>query len=229
MSDNSTTQNCFWLNQLHLNDVNLVGGKCSSLGEMYNNLVPLGIHVPNAFVLTIHAYRQFIDHNNLAEAIKEKLTSIDFNDLISLKRCGLAIRNLILNAEFPQDLRDLVLNNYHTLSNQYIGVDGKAQDNTDVAVRSSSNAEDAKDCSFAGQYDTFLNVRGDIQVIESIKACYASLYNNRAISYRKDINYSSNPKDLAIAVIIQKMVRADCGKSGVMFTVDTESGFKDVN
>jgi len=222
---------CQWLKHLSLQDTSTVGGKCSSLGEMYNQLTPQGIRVPNAFVLTTDAYREFILHNDLEAKISQILQNIDYQNIISLKRSGLKIRNLILNAEFPHDLRKNVINNYHQLSNQYNEPDGTPQENTDVAVRSSSTAEDQADCSFAGQYDTFLNVRGEFQLIESIKACYASLYNNRAISYRHDINYSSaqsSAQSLGIAVVIQKMVRSDIGKSGVMFTIDTESGFEDV-
>lgn len=218
---------CQWLKDLNLKDTPSVGGKCSSLGEMYNQLTAKGIRVPNAYVLTIDAYHDFLEYNNLGEIISKKLNEIDYSDLVSLKRGGLQIRNKILNAKFPSKLQDYVIQCYRELSEQYHDVDGNPQQATDVAVRSSSVAEDTKDCSFAGQYDTFLNVRGDFQLIEAIKGCYASLYNNRAISYRHDMNYQ-DPDKLAIAVVIQKMVRSDCGKSGVMFTVDTESGFDNV-
>ena len=209
---------CQWLSKIGLSDTSTVGGKCSSLGEMYNQLTLKGIRVPNAYVLTIDAYNEFLNHNNLSNLIKEKLSGIDYDNIISLKRGGLEIRSLILNAEFPQHLRDQVLENYHELSGQYFDVNNNPQSYTDVAVRSSSTAEDQQDCSFAGQYDTFLNVRGDFQLIEAIKGCYASLYNNRAISYRHDINYQ-DPLELSIATVIQKMVRSDCGKSGVIIAI----------
>jgi len=218
---------CRKLSELNLSDTPSVGGKCSSLGEMYNQLSAKGIRVPNAYVLTVETYHKFLKFNKLDQVIQQKLEEIDFNDLISLKRGGLQIRNLILNAKFPPSLKDEVINNYFELSQQYKDTSGNPQSATDVAVRSSSISEDGAECSFAGQYDTFLNVRGEFQLIEAIKGCYASLYNNRAISYRHDMS-KDDPNDLAIAVVIQKMVRADCGKSGVMFTVDTESGFDQV-
>ena len=218
---------CQQLSELNLNDTPNVGGKCSSLGEMYNQLTAKGIRVPNAFVITVATYQEFLKFNNLDHVIRDKLDHIDYQDLVSIKRGGLQIRNLILNAQFPPLLREYVIDCYYELSQQYKDSNGNPQSATDVAVRSSSISEDGADCSFAGQYDTFLNVRGEFQLIEAIKGCYASLYNNRAISYRHDMK-KDDPADLAIAVVIQKMVRADCGKSGVMFTVDTESGFDQV-
>jgi len=246
---------CLWLKDIRLGQTETVGGKASSLGEMYNHLVSQGIRVPNGFVLTVEVYHEFLKFNHLEATIAEKLSQIDYKDLVSLKRGGLAIRNLILNAEFPTHIRETIIEKYRLLSGQYFDSNGIAQKITDVAVRSSSTAEDLKDSSFAGQYDTFLNVRGDSQVLESVKACYASLFNNRAISYRFDIGYvgdasqanettgfteslkdwarggSISPEqvnNLSISVVIQKMVRSDCGKSGVMFTIDTESGFDQV-
>lgn len=269
--------NCLWLEHLGLGDTNLVGGKCSSLGEMYNNLVGLGINVPNGFVLTVTGYKEFVVQNHLEARINQLLDQIDYQDEVSIRRGGLAIRTLILNAKFPDQMRDEVVENYRRLSQLYLDASGKPQEFTDVAVRSSSVAEDLAGNSFAGQYDTFLNVRGEFQLIESIKACYASLYNNRAISYRHDIGWGqvredagqvrqdggqedegieiksemgggeirgsgemigsgetndrrlvrgtgSMLEDLSIAVVVQKMVRSDVGRSGVMFTCDPETG-----
>ena len=214
-----------WLENIGINDTSLVGGKNASLGEMYKNLSPRGIKVPNGFVVTTEGFAHFIDHNNLRARIQEKLSEIEHHNLVSLRRTGLEIRMMIQNGDFPEDLEDLITGTYTKLSREYKDVNGGPQSSTDVAVRSSSTAEDLPDASFAGQQETYLNVRGKYQVLESIKNCFASLYTDRAITYRNSIKYDGK---LSISVCIQKMVRSDIGSAGVCFSLDPESGFKDL-
>lgn len=217
-------ENFRWLKDTTIHDTPLVGGKASSLGELYNQLTSKGVRVSNAFTLTTNVYKLFMIHNNLTPKINTILDKTDHTDLVNLKRSGLAIRNLILNGEFSHEFESEIYDNYTSLSSQYNDSSGTPQTDTDVAVRSSSVAEDTADCSFAGIYDTFLNVRGRSQLISSIKACYASLYNNRAIAYRKEARQTFD--DINIAVIIHKMVRSDIASSGVVFTADVESGYE---
>ncbi len=214
-----------WLVNVGIGDKSLVGGKNASLGEMLKNLTEKGIKVPNGFVVTTEGYNQFLKFNELDSKIQQKLNEIDYNDIVSLRRTGLEIRFLIQNGDFPSDLEKSIIDTYRILSHQYTGVDKLPQTATDVAVRSSSTAEDLQEASFAGQQETYLNVRGKNQVLESIKNCFASLYTDRAISYRHSINYQAK---FAISVCIQKMVRSDLGSAGVVFSIDPESGFKDV-
>lgn len=214
-----------WLKNIGINDLNLVGGKNASLGEMISNLSSRGINVPNGFAITTLTYIEFIKFNNLENKINELLNDIKNDDLVSLRRNGLEIRSLIQNGDFPEIIENEIINSYVELSMQYLDTFGKPQIATDVAVRSSSTAEDLQDASFAGQQETYLNVRGKHQLLESIKNCFASLYTDRAISYRKSINYTSSFK---ISVCIQKMVRSDLYSAGVAFSLDPESGFKDV-
>lgn len=214
-----------WLKNIGINDLNLVGGKNASLGEMISNLSSRGINVPNGFAITTLTYIEFIKFNNLENKINELLNDIKNDDLVSLIRNGLEIRSLIQNGDFPEIIENEIINSYVELSMQYLDTFGKPQIATDVAVRSSSTAEDLQDASFAGQQETYLNVRGKHQLLESIKNCFASLYTDRAISYRKSINYTSSFK---ISVCIQKMVRSDLYSAGVAFSLDPESGFKDV-
>jgi pyruvate,water dikinase len=214
-----------WLKEIGINDLNTVGGKNASLGEMTCNLSSRGINVPNGFAITTNAYTEFIRSNDLERKINTLLNDIKSDDLVSLRRNGLEIRSLIQNGDFPKSIEDEIINSYTELSMQYLDTFGKPQMATDVAVRSSSTAEDLQDASFAGQQETYLNVRGKHQVLESIKNCFASLYTDRAISYRRSINYTSSFK---ISVCIQKMVRSDLYSAGVAFSLDPESGFKDV-
>lgn len=216
-------QSIRWLEDISLTDTPLVGGKASSLGELYNQLTPKGIRVSNAYVITTNIYRQYIEYNDLMSQINVILDKTDHTDMVNLKRSGLAIRELILNGKFSEEHENIITENYTRLSHQYLDTEGNPQISTDVAVRSSSVAEDTTDCSFAGIYDTFLNVRGHSQLLSSIKACYASLYNNRAIAYRKETNRKFD--DISIAVIIHKMVRSDIASSGVVFTADVENGY----
>ena len=201
-------KNILWLKDLSINDVKTVGGKNASLGEMFNNLSSKGIKVPNAFVLTTNAFQYFINFNNLKDEIETLLNSINTDNLVELRRKGLLIRTKISNGKFSDDLQTEIFENYKALSNLYFDTSGLKQDFTDVAVRSSSTAEDLPDASFAGLQETYLNVRGKNQLLVSIKNCFASLYTDRAISYRKSMNYDQN---VTISVCIQKMVRSDLG------------------
>ncbi len=200
-------------------DVPLVGGKNASLGEMYSKLTPKGINVPDGFAVTAEAYKYFIQKNHLDDKIREALKGLDTHNVLDLQRRGRIVRNLILNAQMPKELEEEIRKAYRILEEEY----GK---NLDVAVRSSATAEDLPDASFAGQQETYLNVRGEDAVVEHVKKCFASLFTDRAISYREDKGFDHFNVYLSVAV--QKMVRSDSACSGVMFTLDTESGFRDV-
>ncbi|MDI3474026.1 MAG: pyruvate, water dikinase [Candidatus Woesearchaeota archaeon] len=208
-----------WFDQISIDDVDLVGGKNASLGEMYSQLTQKGISVPNGFAITSKGYWEFINSNGLAQQIDELVNSIDLDNLNDLAEKGHKIRELIRNASFPEILREAIVEAYNHLCIQY----GK---DTDVAVRSSATAEDLADASFAGQQETYLNIQGNDMLLNSIKNCFASLFTNRAIVYRANKGFNSS--SVALSVGVQKMVRADKGASGVMFTLDTESGFEDV-
>jgi pyruvate,water dikinase len=214
------TKNIVSLREVGIGDVEWVGGKNASLGEMIQHLSPLGINIPDGFVITVSAYKGFILFNSLDQFIKEKLSEIDFNNIESLRRVGLQIRSTIRNSRFPHELAREIITAYHKLSEQY------QQADTDVAVRSSATAEDLPDASFAGQQETYLNVRGPAALIDAVRNCFASLFTDRAISYRHSLHF--DPQALGLSVCIQKMVRSDLGVSGVAFSLDTESGFKDV-
>ena len=207
------------LNQVGINDIPLVGGKNASLGEMLQNLTNLGVQVPDGFVLTVDAYVEYIKINNLDVEIKRIVHAIDYEDIESLRRGGLQVRQLILNGKFSDALIAEVTEAYTVMSKKY------GQEMTDVAVRSSATAEDLPDASFAGQQETFLNVRGPVVLLDCIRNCFASLFTDRAISYRQTFKYDHF--QVALSVCIQKMVRSDLGVSGVAFSIDTESGFKD--
>lgn len=208
------------LTEVGIHDIQIVGGKNASLGEMLNNLGEIGIQIPKGFVVTVEAYRQFIDYNGLSDYIANLLAHLDNDDLSSLQECGDSIRNKIIEAKYPDELKTQIENAYLTLSTYY------GTNDVDVAVRSSATAEDLPDASFAGQQETYLNVRGTHDILVSIKKCFASLFTDRAISYRNNFGYDH--QDIGLSVCIQKMVRSDMGASGVAFSLDTESGFKDV-
>ncbi len=205
--------------QLGINDIPLVGGKNASLGEMYSSLTNKGVKVPNGFATTAEAYRHYIDHNHLHERIKQLLEELDSNDITALTTTGSRIRSWINHADMPQDLADEIDAAYQQLEAEY-------GEHTDVAVRSSATAEDLPNASFAGQQETYLNIRGSHNLIATCKHVFASLFTDRAISYR--IHQGFDHMDVALSIGVQKMVRADCGASGVMFTIDTETGFRDV-
>ena len=218
------TSNIVWFEKISLNDINLVGGKNASLGEMIQNLDNLDIKIPNGFAITTTAYEKFLKFNKIELKIKEIIDDIDYENHINLKRSGLQIRNLIQDGKFPQEIYEEIITHYKELSNHYKDSNGISQEKTDVAVRSSGTAEDLPDASFAGQQETFLNIRGISKLIESIKNCFASLFTDRAITYRKKIGYDNSK--VKISVGVQKMVRSDLGSSGVAFTLDPISGFK---
>src|ERR1700744_1532218 len=208
------------LEDVGLSDLALVGGKCASLGEMIRNLTSLGVRIPGGFVVTTDAYWQFIEQSQLGTFIRQQLDTIDFDNVESLRRVGLKIRQAISNARFPHELSHQIIAAYEQLSQRY------DQSSTDVAVRSSATAEDLPDASFAGQQETYLNVRGPAALIDSVRNCFASLFTDRAISYRKTFNFDIF--NVGLSVCVQKMVRSDLACSGVAFSLDTESGFKDV-
>jgi pyruvate,water dikinase len=201
-------------------DVPLVGGKNAALGELISNLQPLGINVPGGFAVTTDAYHYFLQTDGLKDKIAKELKAMDVKNLKDLRTRSKRIRDLIIKTEFPADLRKEIEAAYKQLCEQYKTA------HTDVAVRSSATSEDTADASFAGQQETFLNVSGADNVVNYIKKCFASLFTERAVSYRhsRDINNDR----LGISVGVQKMVRSDLAASGVMFTLDTETGFDNV-
>lgn len=215
-----------WFDEVGIGDVDLVGGKNASLGEMYQNLTKAGKHkgesidVPFGFAVTARAYRFFIEENVLDKKIKDILKGLNTKNIRNLEAAGHKVRQLILNADFPDILAEEIGGAYRSLAKKL------KQKDLDVAVRSSATAEDLPDASFAGQQESYLNVRGEKEVLEAIKKAFASLFTNRAISYRHDTGYDHF--NIALSVAVQKMVRSDRGSSGVLFTLDTESGFKDV-
>lgn len=206
-----------WFNEISKKDVSLFGGKNSSLGELYRNLSNMGIKVPGGFAVSADAYKFFIKSTGLEEKIKNALKNLDKSDIKELRKKGKIARELILNSEIPEELKNEIGCAYKKLEEIY----GK---NVDVAVRSSATAEDLPTASFAGQYETFLNVRGEENLIEAVLKCYSSLFTDRAISYREDHGF--NHFDIFLSIGIQKMVRADKACSGVIFTIDPETGFK---
>lgn len=207
-----------WFDQLGIEDVPIVGGKNASLGEMYRLLTPKGVKIPNGFALTAQAYRYFLTEAGVMQKIKETLSDLDTHNMKNLSERGHKVREIIRSAEFPERLKQEIKEGYKNLCLQY------GQD-TDVAVRSSATAEDLPDASFAGQQETYLNIKGEHALLEACKKCFASLFTNRAISYRVDKGFDHF--NIALSVGIQKMVRSDLASSGVMFSIDTETGFKD--
>ncbi len=208
------------LSEVKLTDLDLVGGKNASLGEMIQAFKNLGVNIPGGFAITVDAYWDFINFNKLDQKINSLIKEIKKDDLVSLRKIGLEIRENIRNGKWPENLKNIIIENYQKLSNKY------DQDNTDVAVRSSATAEDLPDASFAGQQETYLNVRGPEEILSTVRNCFASLFTDRAISYRDNFNFDHF--DIGLSVCIQKMVRSDLASSGVAFSLDTESGFKDV-
>jgi pyruvate, water dikinase len=206
-------------NQVGIIDIPLVGGKNASLGEMIQNLAAQGIIVPNGFATTAHAYRSFIQRGSLEQQLRQLFADLNVEDVQNLQERGKQARSLMLQTPFPQDLQDAIAQAYQTLCEQY-GSD------TDVAVRSSATAEDLPDASFAGQQETYLNIHGLSEVLNACHKCFASLFTDRAISYRQQRGFDHF--SLALSVGVQKMVRSDLATSGVMFTLDTETGFRDV-
>ncbi|MDX1333832.1 MAG: phosphoenolpyruvate synthase, partial [Robiginitalea sp.] len=209
-----------FLDRIGMSDLPRVGGKNASLGEMIKNLRDKHIKVPNGFAVTVDAFDAFIEENKLKGIIEKALAQVDVSDIVSLRKTGSEIRKQISNGRFPVSVEKAILKSYYQLSEIY------GQDATDIAVRSSATAEDLPDASFAGQQSTYLNIRGGEMLLTAIRSCFASLFTDRAISYRSSRGFDHFAVKLSVCV--QKMVRSDLGVSGVAFSLDTESGFKDV-
>jgi len=211
--------NLIWFESLGMNDVAQVGGKNASLGEMISQLTAKGVRVPGGFATTADAYREFLAHNNLAGRIRQRLETLDIEDVTALAAAGAEIRQWILDTPLPQALQA-------ALADAYRQLEKRVGHEVVVAVRSSATAEDLPEASFAGQQETYLNVRGLESVLTAVKHVFASLYNDRAIAYR--VHHHFEHSEVALSAGIQQMVRSDIGASGVAFTLDTESGFRDV-
>ncbi|MGB3509230.1 MAG: phosphoenolpyruvate synthase [Microcoleaceae cyanobacterium] len=206
-----------WFDEVGINDIPLVGGKNASLGEMMQQLTPKGINIPNGFATTAYAYRYFIKSAGLEAQLRQLLADLDIEDIKNLQQQAKKARALIMNTPFPRELEQAIALSYETLSYLY-------GENTDVAVRSSATAEDLPDASFAGQQETYLNIHGVKNVLQAARKCFASVFTDRAISYRTIKGFDHF--NVALSVGIQKMVRSDLATSGVMFSIDTETGFK---
>lgn len=214
------SQNVIWFENLRMTDVESVGGKNASLGEMISQLTEKGVRVPTGFATTAEAYRTFLAHNGLSDRISQALAALDVDDVTELARVGKEIRQWILETPFPAALDADI----ETAWNKMVADAGS--DQISVAVRSSATAEDLPDASFAGQQETFLNINGLENVKEAMRHVFASLYNDRAISYRVHKGFAHDI--VALSAGVQRMVRSDSGAAGVMFSIDTESGFEDV-
>jgi len=212
--------NILWLHALRLDDLARVGGKNASLGEMIGHLAGLGVSVPGGFATTAEAFKAFIAHNDLHQRIFDRLAALDVEDVQALTAAGKEIRGWVIDAPLQPDLDADIRNAYRQLCAENGGGD------VAVAVRSSATAEDLPDASFAGQQETFLNVTGEDDVVRKVKEVFASLYNDRAIAYR--VHHGFKHEDVFLSAGVQLMVRSDVGASGVLFTLDTESGFRDV-
>ena len=218
MNELISNQSIMPLRNLDMNDVALVGGKNASLGEMISNLANAGVSVPDGYATTAEAFWNFLDHNQLKDRIRKRLEKLNINEVKQLSKAGAEIRQWIIDAPFQKELEESIVTAYQSMSNgSDIGVS--------IAVRSSATAEDLPDASFAGQQETYLNVSGINNVLVKVKEVFSSLYNDRAITYRVHNNFAH--EEVALSAGLQRMVRSDIGVSGVMFTLDTESGFKD--
>ncbi len=206
--------------EVGIKDISLVGGKNASLGEMYQKLKPLGVRIPEGFIVTADAFTAFLEERNISEKIYGKLSGLDTTDISELERSGQEIRDLIRSQELSVDLKTDLRNAYTHLGHLL------GRENVDVAVRSSATAEDLPGASFAGQQETFLNVRGETSLFEACLNCFASLFTNRAISYR--VNNGFDHRKVSLSVGIQQMIRSDLASSGVIFTLDTETGSRNV-
>jgi pyruvate,water dikinase len=209
-----------WFAELSLADVGLVGGKNASLGEMYRELVPLGVPVPDGFAVTARAYRDALDRVGAVPRLRAELDGLDKNDTKALARAGARCREIVYGAGLTPEMEREILGAYERLVAEY------GEDELSVAVRSSATAEDLPTASFAGQHETYLNVRGPRMLLDAVRRCQASLFTDRAISYRIDKGFDH--LQVALSVAVQKMVRSDLASAGVMFSIDTETGFPDV-
>jgi pyruvate, water dikinase len=218
--DNRIKKNILWFDEIGNKDVKLVGGKNASLGEMYSNLTKKGVKIPNGFAVTAFAYRYFLKSNKISKKINDILDGLDTKNIKQLSKRADEVRQIIMNATFPDDLKKEIMIAYRELDKYY------KTHNADVAVRSSATAEDLPSASFAGQQESYLNISGEYQLLESVKKCMASLFTDRAISYRADKGFDGFK--ISLSVTVQKMVRSDLASSGVMFSIDTETGFPGV-
>ena len=213
-------KNIIWFKDLGIEDVPIVGGKNAALGEMFANLTKLGINVPNGFAITARAYNEFLDKAGIRAGMEKILKDLDTGNMRALQKAGKKVRKLILRSKLPKDLEYEIAGAYQELGKQFSVAE------PDVAVRSSATAEDLPDSSFAGQQETYLNIVGVKDLLYAVKECIASLFTDRAISYRQDRGFAHTA--VALSVGVQKMVRADKGVSGVAFSIDTETGFDKV-
>ena len=209
-----------WFKEISKKDLLLVGGKNASLGEMISQLSKKGINIPDGFALTTEAFWHFLKFNKIEKKLKEIFSNFDPKNIESLKKVAKRAQNLILKAKFPEDLKKEIILHYQNLSQKY------QEKNVKVAVRSSGVAEDAPTMSFAGQFETFLNISGKENLLKAIKKCLASAFSERVITYREEKKVPH--LKFALSVGIQKMVRSDLGSSGVIFTLDPETGFRNV-
>ena len=209
-----------WLKEVGIKDVLLVGGKNASLGEMYNKLTKKGINIPNGFCITAYAYRYFLKKTGILPELRKIIAKLDTSKMRNLLEVGARARKIILKARLPKELEKTILEAYQKLSKKY------RVDKVDVAVRSSATAEDLPKASFAGQFESYLNIRGKKALLKACKKCFASFFTNRAISYRVDKGFDHF--SIGMSLGIQKMVRSDKASAGIMFTLDTETGFRDV-
>ena len=207
-----------WFSELSIGDVALVGGKNASLGEMYRELVPLGVPVPDGFALTAMAYRDALERAGVWAGLHAALDGLDKNDVAALARAGSRCRELVYGAGLTEAMAAEILAAYRELRDRH-------GEWLSLAVRSSATAEDLPTASFAGQHDTYLNVKGERALLDAVRRCQASLFTDRAISYRIDQGFDHF--QVALSVAVQKMVRSDLASAGVMFSIDTETGFQD--
>ena len=214
------SKHILFFNQISISDIGKVGGKNASLGEMYCRLNPIGIKIPNGFAVTAEGYRLFRKENNLEKPLEDLLLSLDTKEYSNLSSIGEKARNLILSATIPEEIGNDIRAAYQELCKQC------EINNLDVAVRSSATSEDLPSASFAGRMESFLNISGEKQLLDAVRRCYASLFTDRAIKYRHDMGFTA--MDIAISVGVQQMVRSDKASSGVAFTLDPDSGFKNV-
>ena len=212
----------YWFDKIGIKNISLVGGKNASLGEMYQNLVKKGINIPNGFAISAQAYFYILENAGIKNEIKKILSDLDTSDMQNLAEKGHKVRETILKAKFPEDLKQEIIESYQKLSKEFFL--NITNNQTDVAVRSSATAEDLPDASFAGQQESYLNIRGEYALIEACKKCFASLFTNRAISYREDKGFDHF--SIGLSIVVQKMVRSDKACSGVAFSIDTETGFQ---
>ncbi|HJV64253.1 MAG TPA: phosphoenolpyruvate synthase [Geomonas sp.] len=219
MAEKELSRYVRWFKEITISDVPVVGGKNASLGEMYRELSGKGIRIPNGFAVTAHAYRHLIEGSGKMQEMRKTLREIDKSDLDAFARHARRLREIVYEAPLPVEIRDGITEAYRQLCREY-------GEDVDVAVRSSATAEDLPTASFAGQQETYLNIRGEAQLLDACRRCFASLFTDRAISYRIDQGFDHFK--VALSVGVMKMVRSDLAASGVMFTIDTETGFRDV-